>query len=109
MNRNCNSFCIGSQEIITALRDIVDVLYDGNCEVLRDEELCSTIHKKMRELQFCSRRERKFKLLKIFNILCASHEKLNYNCKLNKEIVISILDEIYFQGIEILKHLDERV
>lgn len=106
MKRACQSLCKDSKEIVTALRDIVDVLYDGNCEVLRDEELCSTIHKKMRELQYCSRREKEYKLYKIFNILCASHEDINYNCKLNREIVISILDEIYFQGIEILKHLD---
>lgn len=102
MNENNNSYCSNSKDMITALRDIIDVLYDGYCKVLSDDELCPTIRKKMRELEYRSKREKRYKLLKVFNILNATQPSLNYNCNLNKEVVISILDEIYILCIEVL-------
>lgn len=106
MNRGSNSYYRNTQDIITPLRDIIDVLYDGYCKVLIDEELCFTIHKKMKELQYCSKREKKYKLLKIINILNATKNTCNDNCNLNREVVLSILDEIYYLCIEVLKQLE---
>lgn len=106
MNRSSNSYCNDTQDVITPLRDIIDVLYDGYCKVLIDEELCTTIRKKMKELQSCSNREKRYKLLKIFNILNATQNSNKGNCNLNREVVLSILDEIYYLCIEILKQLE---
>jgi len=103
MNKINKSYCSNSQDIATVLRDIIDVLYDGYCKVLNDDELCSTIRKKVRELQYRSRREKRYKLLKIFNILNTTQYSMNCNCKLNKEVVISILDEVYILCVEVLK------
>lgn len=106
MNKNSNSYYNYTQDIATPLRDIIDVLYDGYCKVLIDEELCSTIRKKMKELQYCSNREKHYKLLKIYNIINATRDKGKDNCNLNAEVVLSILDEIYYLCIEILKQLE---
>lgn len=101
-----NSYGYDSHEIVTALRDIVDVLYDGYCKVLKDEELCSTVHKKIRELQNCPIQERQYKMFKILSILSSSRKRMGNNCNLKKEVVISILDEIYILCIEILRNLN---
>lgn len=58
-------------ETLNALRDIVDVLYDGYCTSLEEEELYSTVEKKLKELRRCSPKEKKYKLCKIQNILAA--------------------------------------
>ncbi len=102
MQSENNSYGSDSHEIITALRDIVDVLYEGYCEVLKDEELCSTIHKKIKDLRHCPEREREYKLFKVLCILNSSRKKLDSNCILNREVVVSILDEIALLYMELL-------
>lgn len=106
MNKSSNSYCDDTRDLMTPLRDIIDVLYDGYCKVLIDEELCSTIRKKMKELQYCSPREKHYKLLKIIKILNATQNGKRSNCNLNKEVVLSLLDEIHDLCIEILKQLE---
>ena len=106
MQEKSVSYWDDTLEDITALRDIVDILYDGYCKVLRDDELCSTICKKIKDLQYCPDKEKRFKLLKIFNILNNYERKMNNNCNLNNEVVISILDEIYNLCQKILRELD---
>lgn len=102
-----NSYGCNSHEMVTALRDIVDVLYDGNCKVLKDDELCSTVHKKMKELRQRPERERQYKMFKIMSILSSSQKKMTKNCNLNKDVVISILDEINILCLEFLKNLHD--
>lgn len=108
MQKYNNSYGYSSHEMITALRDIVDVLYDGYCEVLKDEELCSTIHKKIKELKFCSDREREYKLFKVLSILNCSKKKMDTNCYLNWEVVKSMIDEVVVLCLEMLKNYDSR-
>lgn len=107
MQNNYNSTPHNSQEIFTALRDIIDVLYDGYCKTLRDEELCSTVMKKIKEIRNCSEREKEYKMLRVFNILNSFRRSSNYNCNSNREVVLSILDEINLLCKDIIEKLDE--
>lgn len=90
-----------SSEVFTALRDIIDVLYNGYCKVLQDEELYNTVQKKLRELNKCPLRERRYKMLKIASIIA------NLQPSDDQSLESDAIDQIHNLCMELLKGLED--